>query len=255
MMSARGLLCLFSLYLTLVAGHGHVGSVIVDGKTFAGWNFTQLDQHPLPISAGWKAYDYEDTYVSPSSVGNPDIICHMNATPGELYVPAQPGSKVTFIWADWPYGNVHPGPIMDYIAKCDGECPAADKTKLKWLKMHQSSFTMKGGQVNWATFDMEAAKPMNSWTITIPNIEPGNYVIRTEILALHLAMRPNGAQFYPQCINFKISGSGTDKVTGGVIGTQLYSATDPGIVYDIYRASAATAYPMPGPPLANFTYI
>lgn len=42
-----------------------------------------------------------------------------------------------------------------------------------------------------------------SWDLTIPNLAPGNYVVRHEIIALHAAGQANGAQSYPQCINRK----------------------------------------------------
>jgi hypothetical protein len=46
-----------------------------------------------------------------------------------------------------------------------------------------------------------------AWTSTIPkNLAPGNYLIRHELLALHQANTP---QFYPECAQLHVSGSGT----------------------------------------------
>lgn len=50
-----------------------------------------------------------------------------------------------------------------------------------------------------------------------------------------------------QCLNLKVTGSGTVAPTGGVAGTSLYKATDAGILYNLYNGQ--TTYPMPGPAL------
>lgn len=70
--------------------------------------------------------------------------------------------------------------------------------------------------------------------ITLPtNLAPGNYIIRHEIIALHLATSRGGAEFYPSCTQLKVGGS----ETGGPDADELvllpgaYSDTDPGI-YD-----------------------
>jgi lytic cellulose monooxygenase (C1-hydroxylating) len=64
-------------------------------------------------------------------------------------------------------------------------------------------------------------KDNSTLTVTIPsNIEPGTYVVRHEILALHFAFTENktleksGAQFYPTCVKVKVTGSGKDSPPG-----------------------------------------
>lgn len=98
----------------------------------------------------------------------------------------------------------------------------------------------------WASDQLIANN--NSWTITIPStIAAGNYVLRHEIIALHSAGQANGAQDYPQCVNLAITGSGTNKLSTGTLGTALMKATDPGIVFNLY--TTLTTYPIPGPAL------
>ena len=87
-----------------------------------------------------------------------------------------------------------------------------------------------------------------SSTVTIPNVAPGNYVIRHEIIALHSGSQVNGAQSYPLCINFKVEGSGTTQLTGGVPATSFYTPTDPGIHFTLWQSF--DSYPIPGPALA-----
>jgi cellulase len=59
--------------------------------------------------------------------------------------------------------------------------------------------------------------------IPIPsNLAPGQYILRVEIIALHEAdtlysqNHARGAQFYPSCIQIKVTGSGKKKLPSGV---------------------------------------
>lgn len=83
---------------------------------------------------------------------------------------------------------------------------------------------------------------------TVPrNLKSGDYVLRHEIIALHGAGSANGAQLYPQCLNLRVSGSGSVGISGGRSGSSLYTANEPGIIFDIYKG--ATSYTYPGPAL------
>jgi hypothetical protein len=69
-------------------------------------------------------------------------------------------------------------------------------------------------------------------SVTLPsNIAPGNYIIRHEIIALHLADSLGGAEFYPSCSQLTISGSGTGVPTSGEVVSLpgAYADDDPGI--------------------------
>lgn len=86
--------------------------------------------------------------------------------------------------------------------------------------------------------------------MTIPaSIAPGNYILRHEIIALHGAYDVGGAQFYPQCINLEITGSGSS-VPSGVVASSLYTPDEPGVHYNIYNDETSPSYPIPGPALA-----
>lgn len=67
------------------------------------------------------------------------------------------------------------------------------------------------------------------WTSTIPsNLAPGNYLIRHELLALHQANTP---QFYPECAQLVVTGSGTVSAPADHLYSipSYASATDPGV--------------------------
>lgn len=90
--------------------------------------------------------------------------------------------------------------------------------------------------------------------MTLPsNIAPGNYLIRHEIIALHLANSKGGAEFYPSCAQLKVGGSGTGKPNPDELVSLpgAYSDSDPGIfVPSIY--DGGSKYQFPGPQIASF---
>ena len=143
----------------------------------------------------------------------------------------------------WP----HPGPVLDYLANCNGECETVDKTTLEFFKIDGIGLISGGDPGNWASDVLIANN--NTWIVQIPeDLETGNYVLRHEIIALHSAEEVDGAQNYPQCFNLAVTGTGTLQPTG-VLGTDLYQETDPGIVFDIY--TSPLTYTMPGPTLVS----
>lgn len=198
--------------------------------------------NPPPV-VGWSISEDKDTgYVSPGSYSNPDIICHKGATPAQKYVTVAAGATVELQWTKWP--ESHHGPVLDYLANCNGECTAVEKTNLQFNKIDELGLVSDTSEPgSWASDKLIAAN--NSWTVTVPkSVAPGNYVLRHEIIALHSAGNPDGAQNYPQCVNLKVTGSGTDKLASGTLGTKLYTPKDAGILVNIYKK---LTYVIPGP--------
>ncbi|KAF2026221.1 glycoside hydrolase [Setomelanomma holmii] len=229
----------------LVTAHGHVEKVIADGVTYQGWNAAFKYQTPIPATVGWQADNLDNGFVTPADFGTVSIACHKSAKSNGASVPVKPGSKVTFQWDTWPVS--HAGPVQEYIAPVSGDFSTADPAKLSWTKIQSGAWKSGNNPGAWVTDDL--VKNGFQWDLTIPNLAPGNYVVRHEIIALHAAGQANGAQAYPQCINIVVSGSGTTKLTGGVPATSFYKATDPGILFNIY--SAFTSYTVPGPALTK----
>ncbi|KAF2793710.1 lytic polysaccharide monooxygenase [Melanomma pulvis-pyrius CBS 109.77] len=233
--------------LSLISAHGHVTGIVADGKWYSGWNGEMKYQNPLPLTAGWQADVLDNGFIAPTAFAAPDIICHKSAKNGNAYIPAKPGSKITFQWNTWPVS--HKGPILDYLAPCNGDCTTVDKTKLLFTKFAEGAWKSGDNPGTWVTDDL--VKNNISWTTTLPaNLAPGNYVWRHEIIALHAAGSANGAQAYPQCVNFKIEGAGTQGLVGGTPATAFYTPSDPGILFNLY--GAFKGYTIPGPALAKF---
>lgn len=229
----------------LVAGHGYVSGAVVDGQYYGGYivtSYPYTDSPPKTI--GWSTDATDLGFVDSSSYSSPDIICHEDAKPGAISAEVAAGKEVELQWTEWP--SSHHGPVITYMANCKGDCSEVDKTSLEFFKIDQKGL-IDGSQQpgTWATDNLISKN--NSWTVTIPSdIASGNYVMRHEIIALHSAGNKDGAQNYPQCLNFKVTGGGNASPQG-TLGTKLYKDTDPGILVNIYQS--LSSYDIPGPAL------
>jgi len=230
-----------------VSAHGFVQGIVAGGTYYTGY---LVNEYPYetdpPASIGWTEDATDLGYVAPDAYSSGDIICHKSATNAQSTATVSAGATVTMEWNTWP--SSHKGPVIDYMASCNGECSTVDKTTLEFFKIDEmgliSDDTSPG---TWATDNLISNN--NSWVITIPSdIAAGAYVLRHEIIALHSAGSLDGAQNYPQCINLEVTGGGS-VVPSGTLGESLYSETDPGISVNIYNTGLT--YTIPGPALYN----
>ncbi|KAJ0417650.1 glycosyl hydrolase family 61-domain-containing protein [Aspergillus carlsbadensis] len=242
---SRTYLSLASLLAT-AAAHGHVTNIVVNGVYYAGWD---INSYPYmetpPVVAAWGT---PNTGGGPMDVSsgytNPDLICSLNATNAQGHVTVAAGDKINLQWTEWP--DTHHGPVIDYLASCNGACETVDKTALEFFKIDGVGL-VDNSAVPGVWGDDQLIDNNNSWMVQIPeSIAPGNYVLRHEIIALHSAGTEGGAQNYPQCFNLQITGSGTDEPTG-TLGTELYTLDEAGILVNIY--SSLDSYEVPGPAL------
>lgn len=241
-----------SLWLTLlvpavtVSAHGHVNEIIVNGVAYQGYGSTDFPymENP-PVIAGWTISQKDNGFVSPDQYSEPDIICHRDATPAKGHVEVEAGDTLTLRWSGWPEN--HSGPILNYLANCNGPCESVDKTELEFFKIDGLGLLEQGTPGKYA--DSVLQDNGDSWNVRIPeNIASGNYVLRHEIIALHNALEQGGAQNYPQCFNLRITGDGSD-TPAGYLGTELYDAEDSGILVNIYTSSVD--YEVPGPTIVE----
>lgn len=215
------------------------------------WRETQM------VSPGWITNNKDWGYVSPSTYANGDIICHKDAKPGKKSVKVQAGDILHLQWSHWV--PTHHGPMMHYLANAGADFASVDKFKLKWNKIDQLGLI--DPDHSWNT---SAAQPAGyygadqlivqggRWDFQIPEaIAKGNYVLRAETIAIHSSMIKDGTQHYPQCINVEVTEGGSDHLYGGVIGTELYKPTEPGIgVFNAFVTNPVLSnYPIPGPPI------
>ncbi|PWY73080.1 hypothetical protein BO94DRAFT_538962 [Aspergillus sclerotioniger CBS 115572] len=233
----------------LVAGHGYVSGAVIDGEYYGGYIVTSYPyESDPPETIAWSTTATDLGYVDGTEYAEADIICHKSAKPGAISAEVKAGGTVELQWTTWP--SSHHGPVLTYLANCNGDCSDVTKTDLEFFKIDESgliSDTEVPG--TWATDNLISNN--NSWTVTIPStVEAGNYVLRHEIIALHSAENKDGAQNYPQCLNLKVTGSGSSTYSG-TAGESLYKDTDAGILVNIYES--LSSYDIPGPAMYNST--
>jgi hypothetical protein len=222
-----------------VSAHGFISGVTANGKTYKG---------NVPNNAKFDSPIRLINDISPvKGANNPNIVCGQNAKAAKLTAPVDPGSTVEFDWfagggKDWPHNT---GPIINYMAKCDGNCASFNPANAKWFKVSQDGRKSDG---SWVQADLMAGKTVS---MTIPkNLASGQYLIRHEIIALHLATEINGAEFYPGCVQVEVTGNGNGVPDKTVRFPGAYSDSDPGI-FDRNVFSAKSKYEFPGGPIAK----
>ncbi|KPI38024.1 Polysaccharide monooxygenase Cel61a [Cyphellophora attinorum] len=240
---------------THTAAHGYVRTWTLDGVSFNG--YSRSDGNPKPDAIGW-------SFTTPDEgpeldLTSPNFACRSGGAPASSSGQVAAGGTATFLWTSddksinpdgWSAG--HRGPIMTYIAPCNGPCSSiADASTLKWTKIAEQGVTGPANtQGIWATDQMRANGGVAAATIP-SSIAPGEYVLRNEIIALHRA-HLSEPEFYMQCGNIEVTGSGTDDLSGqGVVASQLYSTSDEQIfgfsVYD--NRGDGSEWIVPGPAL------
>ncbi|PWY80779.1 hypothetical protein BO94DRAFT_567393 [Aspergillus sclerotioniger CBS 115572] len=191
----------------------------------------------------------DDGYIrSPPSnspvkdVTSTDITCNVNgdqAASKTLSVKA--GDVVTFEWhhdsrsdSDDIIASSHLGPVMVYMAPTTKGSAGSN-----WVKIAEDGYD----DGTWAVTKLISNKGKHN--ITVPDVPAGDYLFRPEIIALHEADREGGAQFYMECVQFKVTSEGSVDLPSGVSLPGAYSATDPGILFNLY--GSFDSYPIPGP--------
>ncbi|KAJ2708964.1 hypothetical protein H4R19_004485, partial [Coemansia spiralis] len=85
------------------------------------------------------------------------------------------------------------------------------------------------------------------------DIKPGDYLLRTEVIALHNASTKGGAQLFPNCVQIKVTGNGKNTLPKGVAFPGAYKDDDPGILYKRKKFGDNSSYVIPGPPVYKGT--
>ncbi|KAL9105420.1 MAG: hypothetical protein Q9227_009413 [Pyrenula ochraceoflavens] len=168
------------------------------------------------------------------------------------FVSAAAGDTVSFEWyhdnrGDDIIASSHKGPIQVYIAPYDAS-PSQNGTGSVWTKIASQGYDASAK--TWAVDDLIANKGKHDFKIP-SSLAAGQYLIRGEIIALHEAdtaytSNPaRGAQFYPSCVQFKVSGSGSATPPDTFDINTGYTESDPGIVFNLY--GSFSSYQAPGP--------
>lgn len=221
--------------------HGVITDITVGEKKYSGSSLLSFSFWPRENGILWPSYIFANGPVL--DVNSKDIVCNHLTGKAKKTAEIKAGDKITFRWY-WPFAN-HLGPVMTYLASCgDNPCSEIDDpSQLSWFKIDEDGYS----DGKWAS--QKLRENGGTWTLTVPeDIAPGYYLMRHEILALHLAASPKRAEFYPHCINLKITGEGS-AVPEGVKFPGAYKSTDEGVLINIKTMASPENYVIPGPPV------
>ncbi|KAF2452720.1 glycoside hydrolase [Lineolata rhizophorae] len=232
------------LFASLVAAHGGVGTYIMDGETYDGWQPYNSPSGQTSIQREWSTYDPLLT----ADLSTVKIRCNNNGALGTGPIgEITAGTDLEVHWYQWTH---RPAPVFVYMAKCpDSGCNDWDGSGTVWFKVDEAGLI--SGPRRGGTWAGDQVVDTLSWTSTIPeNLAPGDYMIRHEIVALHQAGNP---QFYPECAQLTVTGSGTGVPSGDYLVSfpGAYTGQEPGFTMNIDAPDATTdtTYEMPGPAL------
>lgn len=230
-------------FLPSASAHGFVHVFGVDGNDNQGNVPEGSRDTPSPI----RQVTSQDPIYGAT---NPSVNCGTGAPNAALVVDAMPGSKLSWDWRTaslglWPHDT---GPMLTYLASCGSTtCDQFDARTAKWFKIDQAGQDGHGG---WIQKQIMNGAVYNA---TLPkNLAPGQYLVRHEIIALHLATTKGKAEFYPSCQQIKVGGNGTGVPSQDELLSfpGAYSDDDPGLYTpDIYNAEFQ--YVFPGGPIAT----
>ncbi|KAF8908367.1 glycoside hydrolase [Mucidula mucida] len=186
-----------------------------------------------------------------TDVTSTDLTCNVNGLSGANVETATvaAGTNITLEWhqhdqrtGEDAISGGHKGPVLVYIAKAPSTAASFDGQGTVWTKVYESGLLDPSSQ-EWATDVVNADNGKHSFILPA-SIPAGEYLIRGEIIALHVASSYPGAQFYIGCAQVKVTGGGSaSPPTVALPGA--YQGSDPGITVNIYNN--LQSYSIPGP--------
>jgi len=128
------------------------------------------------------------------------------------------------------------------MAKAPGDVASWAGDGAVWFKVYQISAVTNGGTS--ITFPAEGVPGVS---FTVPkNLPTGQYLVRMEAIALHVASTYGGAQFYISCGQVSVTGGGSGTPGPLVAFPGAYTGYEPGILIDI-NYPIPKNYTQPGP--------
>ncbi|SPO07044.1 related to cel1 protein precursor [Cephalotrichum gorgonifer] len=231
------------LFAAGAAAHGAVTKYNVAGKDYPGYQGFSPDPNASVIQ--WQWPDYNPTM----SCTAPKIRCN-GGTSAKATAPAVPGDKISATWQQWTHAQ---GPVLVWMYKCPGAFSSCDGSGNGWFKIDEGGFHGDGKSVFLDTetpsgWDIAKLVGGGTWTSTIPDLAPGNYLVRHELIALHQA---NAPQFYAECAQIELGGSGSGVPSGNYLAAipGYCKDSDPNIKVPINDHTAPQTYTVPGPPV------
>ncbi|KAL1600898.1 hypothetical protein SLS59_005563 [Nothophoma quercina] len=182
-----------------------------------------------------------------TDVKSDDMACNVNGSKvpsGVETVEAAEGDSIKVQWDS----SGHPGPITHFLYGPVDDASQTTGIGAGWFKIDEQD------QVDgkWANEIMQAANMTHEFKLPT-GLASGEYLLRSEMLALHGAQTVGGAQFYIGCAQLKITGTGSKGSCSPTISLPgAYNAEDSDIyIPNVYNGFDASTYTAPGGPVAT----
>ncbi|KAF9698339.1 hypothetical protein EKO04_003361 [Ascochyta lentis] len=182
-----------------------------------------------------------------TDVKSDDMACNVGGSKvpsGVETVAAAEGDSIKVQWDS----SGHLGPITHFLYGPVDDASQATGIGAGWFKIDELD------QVDgkWANEVMQAANMTHEFKLPT-GLASGEYLLRSEMLALHGAQTVGGAQFYIGCAQLKITGTGSKGACGPTISLPgAYNAEDKNIyIPNVYNGFDASTYTAPGGPVAS----
>ncbi|KAI0642572.1 glycoside hydrolase [Trametes meyenii] len=222
------------VFAHLGAAHYTLPDLIANGTTTADWVYVRTTEN-----------HYSNAPIT--DVNSTEFRCYeldMNTTPGQTSIATvEAGSTVGFK-GQCDNDFYHPGYFSAYLSPAS---PAANSpgagTGQTWFKIWEDPPVFENGQLVFPSTSI------NEITFTIPKSLPsGQYLLRGEQIALHVASSVGGAQFYLGCAQLNVVNGGNGKPGPLVSIPGVYTGYEPGILINIYDLPPNyPGYTSPGP--------
>ncbi|KAJ7672373.1 glycoside hydrolase [Mycena polygramma] len=233
-MKSLSLFAAVAVLATKVSAHYTWPQLIVGGANTSSWQYVRQTNN-------WQ------TLNPLTDVSSTDVRCYTSTesdTSSTMSVAA--GSTIGFTVNGNPSNLYHPGVVNVYMAQAPSGTDVAswDGDGSVWFKIYQISAVTDGGST--ITFP---ATGMTQVTFPIPSETPsGQYLVRIEQIALHVASSFGGAQFYIACGQVEVTDGGSGTPGPLVEFPGEYTGNEPGILININYPIPAN-YTQPGPPV------
>jgi len=180
-----------------------------------------------------------------TNITSNDITCNVNGNDvpsGVSTFAANEGDEITVQWTS----SNHPGPITHFLYGPVDNASLATGIG-EWFKIDEWDST----NGTWASEIMDEGNM--TYTFNLPTgLESGDYLLRSEMLALHGSTTVGGAQFFIGCGQLSITGTGTTDCSPSITLPGDYNATADDIyISNFYYGFDISTYTAPGGAVAT----
>jgi cellulase len=181
-----------------------------------------------------------------TDVTSNDMVCNVNGAKVPSGVDTVAAAEGDTIKVQWDQSG-HPGPITHMLYGPVDDASQATGIGAGWFKIDELDYV----DSEWASAIMEKNNMTHEFKLPT-GLASGEYLLRSEMLALHSAQTVGGAQFYIGCAQLKISGTGSKGACGSTIELPgAYNEKDEDIyIPNFYNGYEPTTYKAPGGPVA-----